>query len=194
MLKVGDRIRMLGPCEDYTFVTGEILIFARPSSPGFIALNEALEEVYVGSQDKYELVNNNKSIPEQSNKGTKFDSEKPPLSIIPTDALVGMANAFNYGAKKYSRNNFRNGIEYTRLVDACMRHLSSWVEGESVDPESTLSHVDHAMASLAMLKFMEVNKPEMDDRWKNPETQKVDGSKKSQALYEEAKKIQERGR
>ncbi len=103
--------------------------------------------------------------------GTKHDNGKPKLSIIPTDALWGMAKALTYGANKYSLHNFRNGIDYTRLADAAMRHLTVWMEGEELDKESGNSHLDHAMASLAMLKFMSVHRKEFDDRWK-PESEK----------------------
>lgn len=102
----------------------------------------------------------------KSEVGLKNDSSKPDLSLIPTDALWGMAAALTYGANKYSRHNFRNGLDYSRLVAATMRHLSAWNEGESLDKETGLSHIDHALASLAMLKFMEVNKPEFDNRYK----------------------------
>jgi len=99
-------------------------------------------------------------------KGTKKDQGKAMMTLVPTDAYVGMAQAFTFGAKKYGRHNFRNGIDYSRLADACMRHLTSYMEGEDQDPESSLSHLDHALASLAMLKFMSVHKTEHDDRWK----------------------------
>lgn len=98
-------------------------------------------------------------------KGKKYDDLKPDLSLIPTDALWGMAEALTYGAKKYSKHNFREGINYSRLVAACMRHLTVWNEGKEFDDESKLNHIDHAMASLAMLKYMMVNKKEFDDRF-----------------------------
>lgn len=134
--------------------------------------------------------------------GKKFDGDKPDLSLIPTDALWGTAAALTYGAKKYDRHNFRNGIAYSRLVAATMRHLSAWNEGEELDPESGLSHLDHAMASLAMLKYMTTNKTDMDDRFITPknaleelqkETIKI-GLSLNDELYEKALAIQMRGR
>lgn len=77
-----------------------------------------------------------------------------------------MGWALTYGMKKYGKYNFRKGIEFTALADACMRHLTAWLEGEDNDPESGLSHIDHALASLAMLKDMITRKPDMDDRYK----------------------------
>jgi len=106
-----------------------------------------------------------------SDGGKKNDQDKPAMALIPKDALIGLGNALGYGAKKYGQHNFRNGIAYTRLVSACMRHLSAFVEGEDLDIESGNPHLDHALASLAMLKFMTVHRQEMDDRWK-PENEK----------------------
>jgi hypothetical protein len=98
--------------------------------------------------------------------GIKHDNGKPRISLIPREALEGAAKALTFGANKYNAHNFKKGIEYSRLVDAVMRHLIAWVDGEDNDLESGLSHLDRALASLSMLKYMEVNKTEMDDRYK----------------------------
>jgi hypothetical protein len=100
--------------------------------------------------------------------GTKHDSGKPRVSLIPKAALLGAARGLTYGEKKYGTHNFRNGISYSRLADACLRHLTAWLEGENIDAESGNSHLDHALASLCMLKFMEEHRKDMDDRWLDP--------------------------
>lgn len=97
--------------------------------------------------------------------GTKHDGGKPPLSWIPREALEGCAQALAYGAKKYHRDNYKGGIEYSRLADACLRHLVAYMDGEDTDPESGLSHLDHFLAGAAMLKWMSLNRPEKDDRY-----------------------------
>jgi hypothetical protein len=101
--------------------------------------------------------------------GTKHDSGKLPLSIIPKEALEGMAAALAFGAKKYSMHNFKGGIEYSRIADAALRHILAYMDNQSIDPESGLSHLDHALACLGMLKYMEINKKDMDNRF-NKET------------------------
>lgn len=98
--------------------------------------------------------------------GTKHDGNKPDLSLVPKEALWGLANALTYGAKKYGRHNYRAGIQYSRLAAACMRHLTAYMDGADIDIESGNSHLDHALASLAMLAVMAQNNPEMDDRYK----------------------------
>lgn len=99
-------------------------------------------------------------------KGTKNDQGKARINLVPVEAIEGAAKAFGFGADKYGVDNFRNGIAYRRLADATMRHLLAYMNGEDNDPESGLSHLDHGLASLSMLKFMSVHKTELDDRWK----------------------------
>ena len=99
-------------------------------------------------------------------KGKKNDEGKPDLTLVPKEALWGMATALTYGADKYGRHNFRNGLEYSRLAAACMRHLTAYMDGETLDPESGNNHLYHALASLAMLTYMDANMPSFDDRYK----------------------------
>ena len=105
---------------------------------------------------------------ENNEGGSKFDQGKPRISLIPKEAIWATARAMSYGEKKYGTHNFRNGISYSRLADACMRHLTVWLEGENIDKESGNSHLDHALASLAMLAFMAEHRKDMDDRWIDP--------------------------
>lgn len=105
-------------------------------------------------------------------KGNKNDQGKPALSLIPKDALYELGIALGYGAKKYGLHNFRNGIEYTALAGAAMRHLAQFMDGEDTDQESGNNHLGHALASLAMLAYMYHKRPEMDDRYKENENEK----------------------
>ena len=100
-------------------------------------------------------------------KGNKFDQGKVKQSLIPVEAIEGTARALGYGEGKYGTHNFRNGIQYTRLTDATSRHVNAFIKNIDLDDESGLHHIDHALANLAMLKFMIENRPEMDDRWKD---------------------------
>lgn len=86
--------------------------------------------------------------------------------MIPEDAIIGMAEAFAYGSVKYERFNYRNGLAYTRLTDSLMRHTLAYLKGEDIDPESGLPHTKLMLANAAMLEYMRIHKPEMDDRWK----------------------------
>lgn len=144
-------------------------------------------------ENELELVTETSPTPDLST-GYKDDSQKPDMSLIPTDALIGMAKALTYGAKKYEAHNYRKGMHFSRLVAATMRHLSAWNEGKNTDDETGLSHLDHALASLAMLKFMEVNRQDMDNRWLNPIFDNSEIKLTDEEKLEAAKAMSERGR
>lgn len=90
---------------------------------------------------------------------------KPPVSLVPSELVVGAARAFDFGAKKYSSHNWRKGIPTSKLYDALQRHLLAWNEGEDVAEDSKLDHLDHAAACLAMLMSTVKGNREMDDRY-----------------------------
>ena len=90
---------------------------------------------------------------------------KPQIDLIPSEAIWGMAQVFGYGADKYSRGNYVNGIEWSRLYNGAQRHLNLWNMGQDIDEESKQEHILHAMCNLAMLYWNIKHKPENDDRW-----------------------------
>lgn len=83
--------------------------------------------------------------------GMKHDGGKPPVSLVPQALTYGAARAYDFGARKYARFNYRLGIKASRLLDAAIRHLSEVAEGKLVDEESGLHPLDHAAAALGML-------------------------------------------
>lgn len=106
---------------------------------------------------------------EHPKKGTKNDSDylkKPPLDLLTLEFLSETAKALGFGAGKYGRHNFREGIDHSRLIAAALRHLNQYNAGQNNDDESGLSHLAHAAASLNMLMWMVNNRPELDDRYK----------------------------
>ena len=96
----------------------------------------------------------------------KKDKGKPPISLLDRDFLEGTAQVMAFGAEKYSRFGWTAGISHSRLIDATMRHMIAYASGEDLDQESGLPHIDHASASLNMLRGMKRLHPNLDDRWK----------------------------
>ena len=94
--------------------------------------------------------------------GTKYDSGKSRMDLIPTEVLVGMGDVLGFGAGKYGDHNWRQGIKHSRLYAAAMRHLTAHWSGETKDPESGLDHLAHAATNLAMM----IASPDHDDRYK----------------------------
>jgi hypothetical protein len=98
--------------------------------------------------------------------GLKDDFEKPPLGLIPRSALLEEAAVMGYGLEKYTRNNWRKGLEWSRVIDASMRHLLAFNEGEDLDPESGLHHLAHVRACCSFLIEYMLTHPELDDRYR----------------------------
>lgn len=100
------------------------------------------------------------------NPKTKAGAKKPSLfSVIPTAALLHLGEVMRLGANKYGPFNWRETpVPAETYVDAIGRHLLSWQDGESTDPESGMSHLAHIMASCAILIDAEENGMLNDDR------------------------------
>jgi hypothetical protein len=96
--------------------------------------------------------------------GIKHDKGKTPLSILTKESLKAEADALGYGANKYGKDNYKKGMEWSRVIDACMRHLVAFNSKEDIDNESGLSHLAHAKANLAILIYYTENKIGKDDR------------------------------
>ena len=69
------------------------------------------------------------------------------------EAIEQLAIAMEYGEAKpeYGRNNWKKGMEWSRYLDAAMRHGLKILAGESVDPDSGNRHVAHMLGSIHML-------------------------------------------
>lgn len=100
----------------------------------------------------------------------KYDSNKPPLELLPADPLIEIAKALDFGRQKYDAWNWTKGFKWSRLIGAAMRHLFAFAKGEDKDPESNLSHLAHLGCCVLFLLWHEKHKPELDDRFKNDNT------------------------
>lgn len=98
-------------------------------------------------------------------KGQKFDSEKEPLDLIPTEALFQIGKVLAQGQNKYGRANWAKGIELSRLISASMRHILKFNSGEDFDDETQTLHLANAATNLVFAIWMFYNRPDMDDRW-----------------------------
>lgn len=100
------------------------------------------------------------------NKGVKLDGEKPRMDLLPFESLEGIAQVLTFGAKKYESNNWRLGINNSRLIASLLRHLTAIQMGEDYDPESGLRHIDHVGCNALFLASNYRLKPECDDRYR----------------------------
>jgi len=85
-------------------------------------------------------------------EGMKYDKGKRRFSLFPTQTLYAVLDVLEYGARKYSENNWRKVPDArARYFDAALRHLHAWWVGEAFDEESGHYHLSHAICCLVFL-------------------------------------------
>ena len=90
---------------------------------------------------------------------------KTPLSLIPSYAMEQTAWVHKLGAEKYGLFNWRDtGVCASTYVNAIMRHLNAWRDGETLDPESGISHLAHIACSCNILMDADHCNKLQDDR------------------------------
>lgn len=85
----------------------------------------------------------------ESNNGTKLDQGKLSYTLLPFKAITEVVKVLEFGKQKYAKDNWQkvpNGKE--RYIDAALRHIISYIGGETTDPESGLHHLAHATCCL----------------------------------------------
>lgn len=91
--------------------------------------------------------------------------KKSPMSTVSASVMAEVGVAMMEGALKYGRHNYRGvGVRASVYYDATIRHLFSWWEGEDVDPDSGMSHITKAIASLTVLRDSMIQSKLEDDR------------------------------
>lgn len=90
---------------------------------------------------------------------------KAPMSTVSAAVLAELGVAMLEGAAKYGRHNYRAvGVRNSVYYDGTMRHLMAWWEGEDLDPDSGVSHITKAIASLVVLRDAMLQGMVEDDR------------------------------
>lgn len=86
--------------------------------------------------------------------------------LFSTEGLRRLAAVYDYGAKKYSDNNWRAGIPYSVMVNHLLVHIYDWVAragrgGYAEDgSEDDLAHA--AWGLLALMEYEQTH-PECND-------------------------------
>lgn len=88
-------------------------------------------------------------------KGVKLDRGKPDWTLLPWGAVEQVVRVLDHGVEKYSREGWRK-VEGARLrySAAALRHITTRLRGERLDPETGLPHLAHAVCCLLFLLEM----------------------------------------
>lgn len=89
---------------------------------------------------------------------TEVDREKSSKvrpDLVPARAILAAARAMTYGYAKHGGTTYRQAgcrqASAESHTASFLRHWLAYSSGELIDPESGLSHLDHAIAQLAIV-------------------------------------------
>lgn len=78
--------------------------------------------------------------------------KKVQLSLVPPSSIIYQALAMEDGARKYGPYNWRDNKVIVRIyIDAALRHLLAYLDGEECAPDSKKPHLAHALASIGII-------------------------------------------
>lgn len=102
-----------------------------------------------------------------ANKAKTNDEGKLPLAWLPWAAIEAIAEVQLFGHQKYKNfNNYRLGMEVSRNASCALRHIMEYLKGNTIDPESGLHHLGHALCRLAFILQNEAEGTAIDDRYR----------------------------
>jgi hypothetical protein len=91
-----------------------------------------------------------------SETGGQKGSKPVRLDLVPPEPLWELARVYAFGAEKYDDHNYLRGYDWSLSYAAMLRHLTLWWNGESIDPETGLSHLAHgAWHTFALMAFQQ---------------------------------------
>jgi|SRR5690606_20150416 len=100
----------------------------------------------------------------EKNKGLRYNEGKAQWSLVDFDALLPMVQVLEFGAEKYSADNWKGGLKTTEIIESMLRHVYAYLRGEDVDLESGLPHTGHIMCNAMFLSYMHEFRKDYDTR------------------------------
>lgn len=129
-------------------------------------LTTDVAKAWAGHQTRPDIAAPSRAETKASNPKDAIGVRKVSLSCLPIRVLWNVALAMMEGALKYGKSNYRAvGVRSSVYFDSVVgRHLFSWWEGEDIDPESGLHHIDKAISGLMVLRDSILQGNCLDDR------------------------------
>lgn len=88
----------------------------------------------------------------------KYDQGKLRYDLIPPEILEALAEVYTYGLNKgYGEESWKDVPDAKkRYTAAFFRHFQDYRKGNTIDPESTKSHLWHALWNIGTLVWFEM--------------------------------------
>lgn len=100
-------------------------------------------------------------------KALRYNKDKRKWSLVDYKSLEPMIEVLEFGVLKYSKNNWKKGLNKEEILESIMRHLSALMDGESNDSESGVSHMGHIMCNAMFYSYFDRKEKELNKEQKN---------------------------
>jgi hypothetical protein len=145
-------------------------VFGMPSGTKY----NVVENPYPGNFTTGEMKYPPKSKALGQNPKDLLGVEKVSFTKVPAVAIAHCAHAMMDGAGKYGPYNWRDKAVVANIyIDAALRHLLDWFEGEEEADDSHCHHLGHAMACCAILLDAQETGNLVDNRPVNEKTKAI---------------------
>lgn len=100
--------------------------------------------------------------------GAKSTELKPEYRLVPIEAMEMIARRFAYGAARHGEKNYQKGVNDPIFIrdrqNHALEHMMRYVAGATVMEadgtlETPMDHLEAAICNLAMLCYLERNRP-----------------------------------
>lgn len=116
-------------------------------------------------------INKKKSGQPPANPKQLYGDKKPNLSLLPLSAQIAQWEAHYDGMLKYGIYNWReNPVEAMTYLDAAMRHLRLYENGEKLARDTKVQNLGAVMACCAILIDAELHGTLIDNRIHSQQT------------------------
>lgn len=89
-------------------------------------------------------------------KALRYNQGKPKWSLVHYKSLEPMVRVLMYGADKYAVDNWKKGLDKKEILDSLQRHVAALIDGQEVDPESSLHHIGHIMCNCMFYSYFNI--------------------------------------
>lgn len=101
---------------------------------------------------------------QEKEKGLRFNQGKLRYDLLEPLAIEELVKVFTKGAEKYAPNNWKKGMEWSKVLASLKRHIAAFEKGEDIDKETSCYHMAHAAwNALAIVSYYKIY-PQGDDR------------------------------
>jgi len=92
---------------------------------------------------------------DEPEKALRYNEGKVKWSLVHFKSLEPMVRVLEAGAKKYSPDNWKKGLDKKEILESMMRHLTALIDGENCDPGTGLPHMGHIQCNALFFNYFD---------------------------------------